>query len=316
MGYDFRVIIQQKMQTSSGFLYEACSDQIDYKFWFDCKFGGDTILSIDYNPLLYSIDLNVDFNISDSYFSWFLVTELHVWMLMVRASAEGKEGKYIRDELVTRMWEDNTERMKLLAVWRRIAVNLIDTLIINWNHRFSFISFVCSFVLFGLVWQPIHSKERKMLLNQLNQMFLASVLAYDEVRLCFDFSCKKHQLTVHLYFVVLLRFAALIAIFRVQGFVQNDRVMAASVWRSFFAYDCKDYEKLEKIVNYIREQVCHSCFVLSFHSWCEYIDLIHSFLITFFFCFYIFFGHFSVNSFDHHQSWNVFVGRTNWVEKI
>lgn len=35
---------------------------------------------------------------------------------MVRASAEAKEGRYIRDELVARLWEDNTERIKLLAV--------------------------------------------------------------------------------------------------------------------------------------------------------------------------------------------------------
>jgi hypothetical protein len=53
-------------------------------------------------------------------------------MLMVRASAEGKEGRFIRDELVTRLWEDNTERIRLLAVRTKpITLNLIAASIIH-----------------------------------------------------------------------------------------------------------------------------------------------------------------------------------------
>lgn len=53
---------------------------------------------------------------SDTLFSWFLVTELHVWMLMVRYMAEGKSGNFIRNEIVTAMWDDTKARTEQLGV--------------------------------------------------------------------------------------------------------------------------------------------------------------------------------------------------------
>ncbi|XP_053202430.1 ubiquinol-cytochrome-c reductase complex assembly factor 1-like [Panonychus citri] len=51
----------------------------------------------------------------DTYFSWFLVTQLHVWMIMVKCNAAGSDGKYIAREFVARLWEDAHERMKRLG---------------------------------------------------------------------------------------------------------------------------------------------------------------------------------------------------------
>lgn len=51
----------------------------------------------------------------DTFFSWFLVTELHVWLLMVRLMAEGDEGRYTRNCLVEAMWEDVNMRAKKLG---------------------------------------------------------------------------------------------------------------------------------------------------------------------------------------------------------
>jgi len=52
----------------------------------------------------------------DTFYSWFLVTELHVWMLMVRTMAEGEEGRYVRNNIVEAMWEDVITRVKKLEV--------------------------------------------------------------------------------------------------------------------------------------------------------------------------------------------------------
>jgi len=53
---------------------------------------------------------------TDTFFSWFLVTELHVWMIMVRYMAEGKHGKLIRDNVIAAMWEDTDARISNLGV--------------------------------------------------------------------------------------------------------------------------------------------------------------------------------------------------------
>jgi hypothetical protein len=52
----------------------------------------------------------------DTFYSWFLVTELHVWILMVRTMAEGEEGRFVRNNIVEAMWEDVSTRVKKLEV--------------------------------------------------------------------------------------------------------------------------------------------------------------------------------------------------------
>lgn len=52
----------------------------------------------------------------DTFFSWFLVTELHVWMLMVRFMAEGEKGQMTRDYLVEAMWQNIKGRINVLGV--------------------------------------------------------------------------------------------------------------------------------------------------------------------------------------------------------
>ncbi|KAK1137258.1 hypothetical protein K0M31_001772 [Melipona bicolor] len=66
------------------------------------------------DKLNYSIFFK-DFNMSDTFFSWFLITELHVWMLMVRFMAEGKKGELVVKNIVEAMWQDVTVRIGLLG---------------------------------------------------------------------------------------------------------------------------------------------------------------------------------------------------------
>lgn len=52
----------------------------------------------------------------DTFNSWFLVTELHVWMLMVKAMEIGGDGRLIRNYIVEAMWEDVSTKGKKLGV--------------------------------------------------------------------------------------------------------------------------------------------------------------------------------------------------------
>lgn len=54
----------------------------------------------------------------DTFFSWYLITELHVWMLSVRAMAEETEhGRYLRNRIIESMWKDISVRIKKVILF-------------------------------------------------------------------------------------------------------------------------------------------------------------------------------------------------------
>ncbi len=55
-------------------------------------------------------------SLPDTFQSWFLVTQLHLWMCMVRAKKEGKDGHYVCQQLVSLFWYDVEHRIKLTGV--------------------------------------------------------------------------------------------------------------------------------------------------------------------------------------------------------
>lgn len=79
-----------RLKQSGYILYESVADKIDYTRFF------------------------IEFNMTDSFFSWFLITELHVWMLMVRTMAEAEDGKIARNSMIEAMWNDSATRAKVL----------------------------------------------------------------------------------------------------------------------------------------------------------------------------------------------------------
>ncbi|XP_059836972.1 ubiquinol-cytochrome-c reductase complex assembly factor 1 isoform X3 [Hypanus sabinus] len=83
---------------------------------------------IDYEELFERCSL------SDTLSSWFLVTQLHVWMALVRMKQEGREGKYMCRYIVHSMWEDLQQRGKImggiLSDDRVLAASL-------WRHFFN-----------------------------------------------------------------------------------------------------------------------------------------------------------------------------------
>lgn len=47
--------------------------------------------------------------------SWFLITELHVWMLMVRSMGERQDGPLIRNNIIETLWSDVSVRANTMA---------------------------------------------------------------------------------------------------------------------------------------------------------------------------------------------------------
>lgn len=82
----------------SGYLlYESVADNINYNEFFD------------------------EFALPDTFYSWFVITEIHVWMLMVRCMAEGEDGRVMRNSVVQAMWADVALRAKKLGVSNYLA---------------------------------------------------------------------------------------------------------------------------------------------------------------------------------------------------
>ena len=86
----------QKLKVTSIRLYENVADEINYVKFFQ------------------------RYNMPNTFNSWFLVTELHVWLLLTRLMAEGSEtgekGRFMRNSIVEAMWNDVNSRAKKLGV--------------------------------------------------------------------------------------------------------------------------------------------------------------------------------------------------------
>ncbi|KAM8945604.1 ubiquinol-cytochrome c reductase complex assembly factor 1 [Pelodytes ibericus] len=73
-------------------MYTCCVERIDYDDFFEkC-------------------------NLPDTLNSWFLVTQLHVWMCLVRLKQEGRTGKYMCRYIVHSMWEDVQQRGLVMGI--------------------------------------------------------------------------------------------------------------------------------------------------------------------------------------------------------
>ncbi|XP_012271400.1 ubiquinol-cytochrome-c reductase complex assembly factor 1 [Orussus abietinus] len=87
---NFFDVKRYRQKLSTYFLYEQIADEIDYSEFFE------------------------EFKMADTFNSWFLITELHVWMIMSRFMAEGELGIFLRNSIVQAMWEDVNIRTKKL----------------------------------------------------------------------------------------------------------------------------------------------------------------------------------------------------------
>lgn len=60
------------------------------------------------------MDFVTRFNMPDEFMSWFLITELHAWMLMVRTADEDVHPMGLRDGVNRMLWTDTIARLKPL----------------------------------------------------------------------------------------------------------------------------------------------------------------------------------------------------------
>ncbi|XP_072939935.1 ubiquinol-cytochrome-c reductase complex assembly factor 1 [Epargyreus clarus] len=88
-----------RLKLTGYFLYECVPDKVCYEEWFE------------------------KLELPDTFASWFLVTELHVWILMVRYMAEDitekkkyikGDGHFVRNCIIEALWADVANRIKLL----------------------------------------------------------------------------------------------------------------------------------------------------------------------------------------------------------
>ncbi|XP_043271538.1 ubiquinol-cytochrome-c reductase complex assembly factor 1 isoform X2 [Venturia canescens] len=81
------------------------------------KYRRRAIGALLYEDIVHKINYMVffsDLKMPDTFYSWFVITELHVWMLMARCMAEGQLGQELRNYIVEAMWDDvNVRKDKL-----------------------------------------------------------------------------------------------------------------------------------------------------------------------------------------------------------
>ncbi|RZC42783.1 ubiquinol-cytochrome-c reductase complex assembly factor 1, partial [Asbolus verrucosus] len=87
----FLNVNKSRIMASGYLLYEGVADKINYVEFFE------------------------ELNLPDTFYSWFVITELHIWMISVRAMAEGDAGRMLRNYLVEALWADVQQRVKKLG---------------------------------------------------------------------------------------------------------------------------------------------------------------------------------------------------------
>ncbi|KAL0075239.1 ubiquinol-cytochrome C chaperone-domain-containing protein [Phycomyces blakesleeanus] len=93
-----------------------------------------------YNLCARQMELNKDFfvtcescNLPDNFQTWFSVTQLHVWMLMVRLRAEGN-GKLYTQELVNRFFDDAEDKIREYGIsQQRVIKSYIKDLLAQFH---------------------------------------------------------------------------------------------------------------------------------------------------------------------------------------
>ncbi|XP_065288747.1 ubiquinol-cytochrome-c reductase complex assembly factor 1 [Dermacentor albipictus] len=85
----WQFVTQDETRAGSVFIYESCVDRVDYRTFFSY------------------------FKLQDTFLSWFLVAELHVWMCMTRAMAEldDRRALCLQRELPRNLWNDTEKRI-------------------------------------------------------------------------------------------------------------------------------------------------------------------------------------------------------------
>ena len=119
-------------------IYAQCVDEVDYESFFKgIKFKMIWfVLNLELWAMFILIPILVC-AMPDTFQSWFIVAQLHIWLCLVRLKREDENGKFIIHHLVKFFWKDVQERLNLLGVsfhqfmYHSFRVNTIHLFIIN-----------------------------------------------------------------------------------------------------------------------------------------------------------------------------------------
>lgn len=135
----FLNVDQMKIKARGYMLYEEIADKIDYFEFFN------------------------EFNLPDTFFSWFTVTELHIWMLSLRAVAEGDDGRILRNAIIEALWTDVAQRIKKLGAGSpsRLREHVVE---LSEQMQAAFIAYdegiqSDDIVLAGAIWRRFYKME-------------------------------------------------------------------------------------------------------------------------------------------------------------
>lgn len=64
----------------------------------------------------------INYRMPNTFNSWFLITELHTWMILVKLMEEPEKGRIVRNAIVDSLWQDTSIRAKQLGADNPAAV--------------------------------------------------------------------------------------------------------------------------------------------------------------------------------------------------
>lgn len=85
------------------------------------------------------MDFVTRFNMPDEFTSWFLISELHAWMLMVRTANEEVQPMGLRDGVNRMFWDDTIKRMKPLHLKRSQLYDALEDF--GASYRYATVSY-------------------------------------------------------------------------------------------------------------------------------------------------------------------------------
>lgn len=127
------------LRRSTIFHYEACTDKLKPEKFFE------------------------QLRLPDTFFSFYLVVQWHVWMCQVRSMMDGPEGRILRNELMERMWQDMDTRLSKMEVFSSSSrKSLLQDLL--FHHQGAMFSYDEGLLtddktLASALWRTLYSKE-------------------------------------------------------------------------------------------------------------------------------------------------------------
>lgn len=109
-------------ESKNQFSTSSCRSKFNFNLWqsmndrYNLKVKGNLMYENIADTLDYAYFFNL-FKMKDTFFSWYLVTELHVWMVMLRCmQMQDDRGMKFRNKLLNVFWTDVDMRSKKLGL--------------------------------------------------------------------------------------------------------------------------------------------------------------------------------------------------------